>query len=275
MDRITPCLWFDTEAEEAAQFYTSVFPNSRIVRVTHYGSAGPRPEGMVMEVEFELDGRSVLALNGGPEFRFTEAISLQADCKVDFVLSGEIPWRDKRWRRRPRCTWAAPGHRWRWPNGRWPRAGTPSGRWCWRRCRTWPIPPASTRRPPAVVDVRPRAGGSSVDMTEKVTEVFERFAPGFRDVVVAARAVPAAEMRRPQRQPGRRRHRRRRGNNMFGAITGPSLRLNPWTTPIPQAYLCSSATPPGGGVHGMAGYYAARTMLRREFGIKKLPRLSP
>jgi predicted 3-demethylubiquinone-9 3-methyltransferase (glyoxalase superfamily) len=81
MDRITPCLWFDTEAEEAAQFYTSVFPNSRIVRVTHYGAAGPRPEGMVMEVELELDGRSVLALNGGPQFRFTEAISLQADCK--------------------------------------------------------------------------------------------------------------------------------------------------------------------------------------------------
>ena len=79
MDRITPCLWFDTEAEEAAQFYTSVFPNSRIVRVTHYGSAGPRPEGMVMEVEFELDGRAVLALNGGP-IPFTEAISLQADC---------------------------------------------------------------------------------------------------------------------------------------------------------------------------------------------------
>ncbi len=81
MDRITPCLWFDTEAEEAAAFYTSVFPNSRIVHVSHYGSAGPRPEGMVMEVEFELDGRSVLALNGGPQFRFTEAISLQADCR--------------------------------------------------------------------------------------------------------------------------------------------------------------------------------------------------
>jgi len=81
MDRITPCLWFDTEAEDAAQFYTSVFPSSRIVRVTHYGSAGPRPEGMVMEVEFELDGRSLLALNGGPDFTFTEAISLQADCK--------------------------------------------------------------------------------------------------------------------------------------------------------------------------------------------------
>ncbi len=81
MDRITPCLWFDTEAEEAAAFYTSVFPNSRIVHVSRYGSAGPRPEGLVMEVEFELDGRSVLALNGGPQFRFTEAISLQADCK--------------------------------------------------------------------------------------------------------------------------------------------------------------------------------------------------
>ena len=81
MDAITPCLWFDTEAEEAAQFYTSVFPNSRIVHVSRYGSAGPRPEGMVMEVEFELDGRSFLALNGGPDFRFSEAISLQADCK--------------------------------------------------------------------------------------------------------------------------------------------------------------------------------------------------
>lgn len=81
MDAITPCLWFDTEAEEAAQFYSSVFPDSRIVRVSHYGSAGPRPEGMVMEVEFELSGRSFLALNGGPDFTFTEAISLQADCK--------------------------------------------------------------------------------------------------------------------------------------------------------------------------------------------------
>ena len=81
MHAITPCLWFDTEAEEAAQFYTSVFPNSRIVHVSHYGSAGPRPAGMVLEVEFELNGRSFLALNGGPDFTFSEAISLQADCK--------------------------------------------------------------------------------------------------------------------------------------------------------------------------------------------------
>jgi phytoene dehydrogenase-like protein len=62
---------------------------------------------------------------------------------------------------------------------------------------------------------------------------------------------------------------------MFSALTGPTLRLNPWSTPIPKAYLCSSAAPPGGGVHGMAGFYAARTVLRREFGIKKLPNLSP
>jgi predicted 3-demethylubiquinone-9 3-methyltransferase (glyoxalase superfamily) len=81
MHAITPCLWFDTEGEEAARFYTGVFPNSSIVRVTHYGSAGPRPEGTVMTVEFELDGRPYVALNGGPDFRFTEAISLQVDCE--------------------------------------------------------------------------------------------------------------------------------------------------------------------------------------------------
>ena len=80
MQKITPCLWFDTEGEEAAQFYTSVFPNSRIVEVTRYGSAGPRPEGSVMTVSFELDGQRFIALNGGPDFTFNEAISLEVDC---------------------------------------------------------------------------------------------------------------------------------------------------------------------------------------------------
>ena len=80
MQKITPCLWFDTEGEEAAQFYTSVFPNSRIVEVTRYGSAGPRAEGTVMTVSFELDGQGFVALNGGPDFTFNEAISLQVDC---------------------------------------------------------------------------------------------------------------------------------------------------------------------------------------------------
>jgi predicted 3-demethylubiquinone-9 3-methyltransferase (glyoxalase superfamily) len=82
MQKITPCLWFDTEGEEAAKFYTSVFPNSRIVDVTHYGSAGPRPEGTVMTVSFELDGQRFTALNGGPEFTFTEAISFEVSCET-------------------------------------------------------------------------------------------------------------------------------------------------------------------------------------------------
>ena len=81
MPEITPCLWFDTEGEDAANFYTSVFPNSRIVDVARYGSAGPREEGTVMTVEFELDGLTFVALNGGPDFTFNEAISFQVDCK--------------------------------------------------------------------------------------------------------------------------------------------------------------------------------------------------
>jgi predicted 3-demethylubiquinone-9 3-methyltransferase (glyoxalase superfamily) len=75
--KITPFLWFDTQAEEAANFYTSVFPNSRILETTRYGSAGPRPEGTVMTVSFELDGQSFIALNGGPDHTFSEAISFQ------------------------------------------------------------------------------------------------------------------------------------------------------------------------------------------------------
>jgi phytoene dehydrogenase-like protein len=62
---------------------------------------------------------------------------------------------------------------------------------------------------------------------------------------------------------------------MMHTFAGPTPRLNPWTTPIPKAYLCSSATPPGSGVHGMSGYYAARTVLGREFGIKEMPKLAP
>jgi predicted 3-demethylubiquinone-9 3-methyltransferase (glyoxalase superfamily) len=81
MEQLVTCLWFDTDGEEAARFYTSVFPNSRIVEVTYYGSAGPRPAGTVMTVTFELDGRQFVALNGGPEYRFTEAVSFQVMCE--------------------------------------------------------------------------------------------------------------------------------------------------------------------------------------------------
>ena len=81
MQTITPCLWFDTEGEEAAEHYTSIFPNSRITEVTRYGSAGPRAEGTVMTVTFQLDGHEFVALNGGPEFTFSEAISFQVFCE--------------------------------------------------------------------------------------------------------------------------------------------------------------------------------------------------
>ncbi|MEV8565355.1 VOC family protein [Streptomyces sp. NPDC051322] len=80
MPRITPNLWFDTESEEAAHFYVSVFPNSKIKNITYYGEAGPRPAGMVLTVDFTLDGQDYIAINGGPQFTFDEAISLMITC---------------------------------------------------------------------------------------------------------------------------------------------------------------------------------------------------
>lgn len=81
MPNITTFLWYDTQAEEAANFYVSIFPNSKIVTVARYGEAGPGAKGSVMTVAFELDGQKFIALNGGPLFKFTEAISLLIDCK--------------------------------------------------------------------------------------------------------------------------------------------------------------------------------------------------
>jgi predicted 3-demethylubiquinone-9 3-methyltransferase (glyoxalase superfamily) len=80
MPRITPFLWFDTEAEEAAEFYCSIFPNSKITEVTHYSDAGPQAAGSVMTVSFVLDGQELTALNGGPHFKLTEAFSLSISC---------------------------------------------------------------------------------------------------------------------------------------------------------------------------------------------------
>ncbi len=80
MARITPMLWFDHQAEEAARFYTSIFPNSKIGTISRYGDSGPGPKGSVMVVAFELDGQPFTALNGGPMFKFTEAISLVVNC---------------------------------------------------------------------------------------------------------------------------------------------------------------------------------------------------
>ena len=81
MQKITPFLWFDNQAEEAANFYTSIFKNSKVGNVARYGEAGPGPEGSVMTVSFQLEGQEFTALNGGPAFKFTEAISFFVDCK--------------------------------------------------------------------------------------------------------------------------------------------------------------------------------------------------
>ncbi|MCK0089825.1 MAG: VOC family protein [Rhodococcus sp.] len=80
MPALTPCLWFDMNAQEAAEFYTSVFPNSKILSTSYYPEDGPFPAGTVLTVEFELDGSRFTALNGGPQFQFTEAVSFQIDC---------------------------------------------------------------------------------------------------------------------------------------------------------------------------------------------------
>jgi predicted 3-demethylubiquinone-9 3-methyltransferase (glyoxalase superfamily) len=82
MQKITLNLWFDTEAEEAAEFYTSIFKDSRIKAVSRYGEAGPRPAEMVMTVDFELAGQGFTALNGGPDFKFNEAMSLLVNCET-------------------------------------------------------------------------------------------------------------------------------------------------------------------------------------------------
>jgi predicted 3-demethylubiquinone-9 3-methyltransferase (glyoxalase superfamily) len=82
MQTIHPMLWFDDQAQQAAEFYTSIFPNSRIGTITKYGPPGPGPEGTVMTVDFELDGSRLVALNGGPDFKFNESISLVVPCET-------------------------------------------------------------------------------------------------------------------------------------------------------------------------------------------------
>lgn len=79
---ITPCLWFDDQAEEAVNFYTSIFKNSNIDNITKYGDAGPKPKGSVMAISFHLEGQEFIALNSGPEYKFNPAISMSVNCKT-------------------------------------------------------------------------------------------------------------------------------------------------------------------------------------------------
>ncbi|MDO9589956.1 MAG: dehydrogenase, partial [Microcella sp.] len=114
--------------------------------------------------------------------------------------------------------------------------------------------------------------GSTLDQTEAIIRQIERWAPGFRDVIIASTSATAMDMQRQNpNYVG--------GDIATGAATlwqlaaRPTLALDPWRTPMPGVYLCSSATPPGPGVHGLAGAYAARSALRHEFGIHRLPYL--
>ena len=195
--------------------------------------------------------------------------------KVDFVLSGDIPWTD------PRVADAPTLHL----GGTREQMARAESDVAAGRHAEWPMVLAATPHiaDPNRVDPQGRRplwsyahvpADSPIDQTETVTAIFERFAPGFRDIVVAARSIPAARLTEHNANyvggdigVG--------GNTLYHAIAGPTPRLNPWSTPIDGVYLCSSSTPPGGGVHGMSGYYAARTMLRREFGIKDMPSVAP
>src|SRR5437899_2661413 len=104
MQKITPFLWLDTQAEEAMNFYISIFPNSKVLQVTHYGDTGPGSKGTVMTTKFQLNGQDFVALNGGPHFKFTEAVSFVVNCETQ----GEI---DKYWEKlsaggeKSRCGW--------------------------------------------------------------------------------------------------------------------------------------------------------------------------
>jgi predicted 3-demethylubiquinone-9 3-methyltransferase (glyoxalase superfamily) len=94
MQKITPCLWFDSQAEEAAMFYVSIFKNSKIGHITRYGEAGAdvsgRPKGSVMTVTFEIEGQEFMALNGGPHFTLSEAISLMVKCETQQEI--DVMW---------------------------------------------------------------------------------------------------------------------------------------------------------------------------------------
>ncbi len=238
----------------------------------------PEPPGSV--VAFDTAPTALLRIYGDalPD-RYAKALRRYTFgpgvAKVDFVLSDDIPWSDPRLRQAP--TLHLGGTREQMARA---EADIAAGRHA-----QWPMVLASSPHiaDPGRIDVVGRRpfwtyahvpSGSTIDATEDVTHVVERFAPGFREIVVAARALPAARMADHNANyvggdigMG--------GNSAWRAIAGPTPRLNPWRTPIPKVYLCSAATPPGGGVHGMAGYYAARTLLKHEFGITSMPKMAP
>ena len=194
--------------------------------------------------------------------------------KVDFVLCEDVPWTDRR------LAGAATVHL----GGSRSQMAHAEREITRGRHAQWPMVLAaqSYTVDPSRIDAQGRRplwtyahvpASSTVDQTETVTAVIERFAPGFSDIVIAARSIPAAQLHLHDANyiggdigVG--------GSSVLRALLGPTPRVNPWCTPVPKTYLCSSATPPGGGVHGLSGFYAARTVLKREFGLP-VPSLRP
>lgn len=194
--------------------------------------------------------------------------------KVDFVLSGPVPWRD------PEVAEAGTQHlggsRAQMAHA---EAEVAAGR--------FPQRPMTLVSDPALVDpgrihggLRPLwayahvPAGDTTDPTEAVTAQIERFAPGFRDLVVAARGIPASEM--AQHNPALVGGDISMGRvTMAGMIARPTARWDPYRLGGTGWYLCSQATPPGPGVHGMSGWHAARRVLEHEFGVREMPDLSP
>jgi phytoene dehydrogenase-like protein len=213
-----------------------------------------------------LPPRYAQALRG---YRFGAGVA-----KVDFVLSGEVPWADPRLAQAPNLHLG--GDRSQMAHA---EAEVAAGRHAEHPMVLAALPhladpsriDAARRRPMWTYAHVP--AGSPVDQTETVTAAIERFAPGFRDVMVAARSVPANRI--ADHNANYVGGDISAGSSAWRAMAGPTPRLSPWATPIPKVYLCSGATPPAPGVHGMCGYYAARTVLRREFGIRELPSLTP
>src|SRR5947209_7204184 len=104
MQKITPFLWFDGKAEEAMNFYTSIFKNSKVVSIMRYGEAGPGPKGSVMAATFQLDGQEFIALNGGPQFTFSPAISFFVKCETQYEVD-ELWGKLSEGGRKDRCGW--------------------------------------------------------------------------------------------------------------------------------------------------------------------------
>ena len=204
---------------------------------------------------------------GGP---WSHSASETPPARSTFILSGPVPWAAPDSPTPARSTSAAPGKRWPRPRTWWPRAGIRSGPMCWspsRHASTLPRAPEGRHILWSYCHV---PAGSTVDMGEAVITQLERFAPGFRDVIVRYKVTTAAAL--ADYNPNYVGGDYSAGlMDLRGVIQRPVLGPVPWRTPLPGVYLCSSSTPPGPGVTGMSGFHAAKYALKDIFGLAVPP----